>query len=124
MGIIVLAMIGSMLFFISRRSGGLNKNQALWQGIFLDNGEVYFGQVVSENADSVIIKNVYYPTEKNALQQGSANDSKNFSLIKLGNEMHGPFDEMRINRQHILFVEDLRGDSKAVKAIEEYQKKK
>ncbi|MDD5290011.1 MAG: hypothetical protein PHT40_02305 [Patescibacteria group bacterium] len=124
-GIIVLAVIGSVLFFISKKSGGLNKNSSDWQAIFLSNGQTYFGQVVSENNDSVIIRNVYYLVGMTSPQEISETDkNKDFSLIKLGSEVHGPIDEMRINRNHILFVEDLRADSKIVKAIDEYQKKK
>jgi hypothetical protein len=123
--LIILAVIGSILFFMSRRSGGLNRNQSEWQAIFLDNGQTYFGQVNTENDDSVIIKNVYYLVGMtNPQQVAEADKNKDFALIKLGSEVHGPFDEMRINREHILFVEDLRGDSKIVKAIDDYQKTK
>jgi len=38
-------------------------------------------------------------------------------VIKLGGEVHGPQDRMQINRQHILFVENLQDESKVVQAI-------
>jgi hypothetical protein len=125
LAIIILAVVGGVLFFISHRSGGLDKNRSTWQAIFLDNKEVYFGQVISENENSLIVRNVYYMQDNVPLQQGAdAEKLKNFSIIKLGKEAHGPFDEMRINRSHVIFVEDLRADSNVVKAIEEYQNKK
>jgi len=43
-------------------------------------------------------------------------------LIKLGNEIHGPADSMIITKDHILFIEQLKDDSKVVRAIKEYQK--
>jgi hypothetical protein len=43
------------------------------------------------------------------------------NLVKLGGELHGPTDEMRINRDQILLVEDLRTDSNLVKAIDNYK---
>lgn len=45
------------------------------------------------------------------------------TLIKLGAEIHGPTDSIRINRDHILFVETLKDDSKVVKAITDYRAK-
>ena len=46
------------------------------------------------------------------------------SLIKLGNELHGPTDEMRITRSHILFIEDLKNDSAVVLAIKTFRGEK
>ena len=40
-----------------------------------------------------------------------------FTLIKLGGELHGPKDQMTINRNQILFIEELKADSKVVTAI-------
>ncbi|MDO8599214.1 MAG: hypothetical protein Q7S02_03830, partial [bacterium] len=31
---------------------------------------------------------------------------------------HGPTDEMRINRDHVLFIEQLRSDATVVRAID------
>jgi len=44
-------------------------------------------------------------------------------LIKLGGEVHGPEDYMDVSVEHILYTEDLRGDSKIVQAIAEYTAK-
>jgi len=45
-------------------------------------------------------------------------------LIKLGKELHGPKDQMVLNRDHILFIEELSSDSKVVKSIEKYNQEK
>jgi len=58
------------------------------------------------------------------LHQGADQLPKDFPLVKLGNEVHGPYDEMRINRQHIIFVEDLRQDGKIMQAIQKYKANK
>jgi hypothetical protein len=41
--------------------------------------------------------------------------------VKLGNEMHGPQDQMFIRNEHVLFVENLKDDSKVVQAIQQHQ---
>jgi hypothetical protein len=42
-------------------------------------------------------------------------------LVKLGNELHGPVDEMHISKAQILFYEDLKTDGQVVKAIQAYK---
>jgi hypothetical protein len=56
-------------------------------------------------------------------QEGTAAQSSTqseLSLVKLGNELHGPQDEMKINASQVLFTERLRSDSKVVDAITRY----
>ena len=126
--IIVILIIMALLVYLvlqdNHKTGGLSKNESQWQAIFLSNDQVYFGQVISENKDSVIIKNIYYLQDQISLHQGASQLLKDFSLIKLGNEVHGPYDEMRINRHHIIFVEDLRSEGKIMQAIDKYQQNK
>lgn len=43
-------------------------------------------------------------------------------LVKLGDELHGPKDEMRINRDQVLLWENLKGDSKVTDAIKNHRK--
>jgi hypothetical protein len=61
-------------------------------------------------------------------EAGEANpgsvDTDNFSLVKLGNEIHGPEDNMSVNLEHVLFVENLKPESKVVEAIREYRDRK
>jgi hypothetical protein len=42
------------------------------------------------------------------------------TLIKMGNEIHGPMDSMLINRSQVVLVEDLKNDSRVVQAINDY----
>lgn len=39
------------------------------------------------------------------------------TLVKLGTEVHGPTGDLKLNRDQILFVENLREDSQVVQAI-------
>ena len=96
-----------------------------YQAVFLSNGQVYFGKVTDVNKDTLVLEDIYYLRIAQALQAGSEDDEQitgdNFSLIKLGNEIHGPQDRMNINLNHVLFVEDLGDDSKIVEAIGRYK---
>ena len=96
---------------------------AAYQAVFLTNGQVYFGSVDDDTADPVVVRDIYYLQVTQQLQPdpnagGESQQVPQVSLVKLGDELHGPTDEMRITRSHVLFVEDLKDDSDVVKAIE------
>lgn len=116
-----------VLGFLSWWSGmGLFSSD--YQAVFLVNGQVYFGKVASRlNASFMTLKDVYYlqinqqlqPVEEGQPQQP---EQPQFLLVKLGTqEIHGPKDEMYINRDQISFVEDLRSDSQVIQAIKQFR---
>ncbi|NUM25693.1 MAG: hypothetical protein HUU49_03680 [Candidatus Buchananbacteria bacterium] len=136
--IIVLVIIGGGVYLIASYTGvgtglipGTSYFQNTWQAVFLTNGQVYFGKVSKIGSDSVVLHDIYYlqvvtqplqrsqdepaPTEEEQ-QQGQ----QRLTLIKLGNELHGPRDEMIINRDHVILMEDLKEDSRVVQAINDY----
>ena len=94
-------------------------------GVFLANGQVYFGTIASETKEKLMLKNIYYIQLKNNGQNGQADTSaqSDVSLLKLGNELHGPEDAMEINQSAVLFVEKLKSDGKVAKAIAAYDTK-
>lgn len=93
-----------------------------WQAVFLTNGQFYFGHIEKENNRDVYLSEVYYLESSNPLQQdGQPTPRGELSLVKLGNELHGPVDTMILNRDHVLFTEDLRDDGKVVQAIMRHQ---
>jgi len=98
-----------------------------WQAVFLSNGQVYFGKIQSYNGSFLSLKDIYYLQVVQApLQQtqegeaAQAQGQNELSLVKLGNELHGPEDAMKINADHVLFTEKLKSDSKVVDAISRY----
>ena len=97
-------------------------NPSKYQAVFLSNGQAYFGKVSDVNSQTLVLEDIYYLRAVQNLQTGQEDGetADNFSLIKLGDEIHGPEDKMNINLSHVLFVEDLKDSSKVVKAIEEY----
>jgi hypothetical protein len=98
--------------------------QSKWQMISLTSGEVYFGEVFKEDEFYLSLRNIYYLKEKGGLHQSSGVSQKeDFSLIKFGREIHQPFDQMRINRQQVLYIEDLKKESKIIQAIMDYENK-
>lgn len=118
--LILIVLVACLIF--NFYFAGLRGEKKSWQAIFLTNGQVYFGKIIRETKGILVLKEVYYlqvtPVDKESESQPQ------LSVIKLGQEPHGPTDEMRINKEHILFVEDLKPDSEVAKTIEEYKKGK
>lgn len=97
-----------------------------YQALFLSDGDVYFGKIGALTAESVTLNKVYYLKEARDLQtsDAEATASPDFQLVKLGNqELHGPEDTMIVNREHVLFWENLKEDSAVVKAIKDFEQK-
>jgi hypothetical protein len=87
-----------------------------WQAVFLTNGQAYFGHVARVTPNWLTLRDVHYLQTTPSVQPGAT--TPDIAIMKLGKELHGPEDAMRINREHILFIETLRNDSAVVRTIE------
>ncbi len=134
LALVLLALIVGGVLFRSRLFPSENPNvvkedqtSSGYQSIFLTNGQVYFGKLSGTTASYATLNDVYYLQVTSPPLQGSQEGQaqqpqQQLSLVKLGKELHGPVDEMKINREHILFYEDMKDDGQVMKAIREYQK--
>jgi len=122
--IIILIVIILGLVFMLVKDRIVNYSSE-WQAVFLSDGDVYFGKVIKINEQELILQNIYYLKERQNLQGGGASANVgDISLIKLGDEKHGPTDEMQINRDKVMYVESLKEDSRVVEAILKHENKK
>jgi hypothetical protein len=132
--VIVLVIVG-VLFrdkLMGSQTGSTVTKGSGYQAVFLTNGQVYFGKLSGESGDYATLKDIYYLQVTQPPLQGSQTGTTGaaaqpqaqpqLSLVKLGNELHGPVDSMQINRDQILFFEDMKDDGKVMQAIREYQK--
>lgn len=102
-----------------------------YQAVFFTDGQVYFGKLSSLNDNYMKLRDIYYlqaPASEvqetegtNSPQRSTNSSSNNVQLIKLGEEVHGPDDEMVISRDQILFYENLKTDGKVSKSIEQHK---
>jgi hypothetical protein len=124
----VLAFVFKDTLINGRESNAGKNVEPSYQAVFLANGQVYFGRLSEPNSQYVTLKDIYYLQVVQQQLQGQqysqqTGQAPQISLVKLGNELHGPEDEMKISRSQILFYEDLKPDSQVVKAIKDYQSK-
>ena len=135
--VVVVLLLGIMVypaikdkFADSRSEKGIDENA--YYAVFLSNGQVYFGHLADISKDHPELTDIYYlqlnqqqqqvqvqPAEGEQPELQDQSQEPELSLVKLGDELHGPEDKMVLNMQHILFYEKLKDDSNVVKAIKE-----
>ena len=133
--ILVIAVIlsvltaGVLIGWLNRSSSsatqdiGIDKNK--YQAVFLVGGQLYFGRLELVDDDYLKMRDVWYIQSSDPINiKDTATDSSGVSdnsvkLIKLGGEIHGPEDMIMFNRDQILFIENLKPDSKVVQAIKD-----
>lgn len=126
--ILLIIIFGLGGFFLIKKENTFQEYpEDLWQAVFIDNGQVYFGHVKDVNKNDVVIENIYYlqvvaqPLQRSFADTGGDQPDQQLTLIKLGNEIHGPQDAMDINRQHVVLIENLKSDSRVAEAITNYE---
>ena len=130
--ITILIVLGVLGYVFRDKLTKISRDTSLsnFQAVFLTNGQVYFGRLSDSGGGRyVTLEHIYYlqvtpvlqtKTEGQPGTQASAQQQQ-MSLVKLGSELHGPEDEMRINRDQILFIENLKEDGRVVQTIKDYE---
>lgn len=127
--VVVLVLLGVWYFAFNKGTAAVNKDE--YQAVFLTNGQVYFGKLQNVNGNYLGLSDVYYLQVNQSLQPKSSDkkadtssaDNSQLKLVKLGNEIHGPEDQMQVSAKQVLFWENLKNDGKVAQAIANYQKK-
>lgn len=122
--VLVVAVLLSVVFAKNTTNEEQYVDKSKLQAVFLNGGQVYFGNVKDLNSQYLKMSNIYYlrvnqQVQPDQQQNQAAND---ISLVKLGCELHGPEDDMVINREQVIFWENLKDDGQVAKAVAEYVK--
>ncbi len=125
----VTVLLAGVAIFLGTSSSGKYAENALlekdrYQAVFLNGGQVYFGKVNGLNNRFMVLEDIYYLRVNQQVQPNQStntNQNTDISLAKLGNELHGPQDRMVINRDQVMFWENLKDDGQVVKAISDYK---
>ena len=130
-----VAILATLMLLFMVLGGGKDLNSAVnkdqYQAVFLNSqdGQVYFGKLEAYNEQYYRLTDIFYVRVEQKIQpegQASAASTsqaqQSISLAKLGNELHGPEDEMFISKDKVLFWENLKESGQVVTAIREYKK--
>ena len=106
-----------------------SKEASEYSAVFLANGQVYFGKLTDPSRQYVALTDVFYLRIQQQLQpredkEEEGQPRRETQLIKLGEELHGPVDEIKINRDQVLFIERMKTDSRVVQGIKKFYDQK
>lgn len=124
----IALLVAALAVFVSTGGDKSEKeylNPDKFQAVFLNGGQVYFGKVRELNDKFLTVDNIYYLRVNEQAQQATNTNQQtqqDISLAKLGCELHGPEDQMVINREQVTFWENLKDDGQVAKAIAEFVK--
>ena len=97
-----------------------------YQAVFLTNGQVYFGKLSRVGTETYKLNKIFYlqASQTNAEDANNPQQTEtagsDVQLIKLGSEVHGPEDQMVIDKGQVLFYENLTKEGKVAQTIEKY----
>jgi hypothetical protein len=127
-GVVLLISIGVWVSYLALRNSSVSSHIEgnKYQAVFFTNGQVYFGKLSPLAGGYMKLQDIYYLQTKSSTDAGNpqatAEDNSNdVELIKLGNEIHGPEDEMIISKDQVLFFENLKQDSTVSSSIKKSQ---
>ena len=121
-GAIVVLLLALVTFIALGGNGnkeGKYVDSKKLQAVFLQTGQVYFGKL-KVNDGAYVLTNIYY-LQTSSTGTGTA-ASSSVSLVKLGCELHQPFDQMIINHSQITFWENLQDGGQVGTAVAKFVK--
>jgi hypothetical protein len=121
--IVLLIALVAVISFGGPKAESKYVDTSKLQAVFLNTGQVYFGNVSSLNSKYFVLTNIYYLQTSNGSNASTTDTSNtNVSLVKLGCEWHEPLDKMVINSDQVTFWENLGDNGQVAKAVATFEK--
>ncbi|HET7060292.1 MAG TPA: hypothetical protein VFH99_03200 [Candidatus Saccharimonadales bacterium] len=125
--VILLVALVAVIGFSGNKTEDKYVDTSKLQAVFLNTGQVYFGNIKSLNNKYFVLTNIYYLQQTNSngsssSGSSSSNAGSNVTLVKLGCELHEPYDQMVINSDQVTFWENLQDNGQVAKAVSSFQK--
>jgi hypothetical protein len=123
LAVAILLVFVALTVFSTTKNGeeGFVDNSKL-QAVFLNTGQVYFGKIKTLNSKYFVVKDIYYLQTSSGSTTATASSNTSVSLVKLGCELHEPYDQMVINATQVTFWENLQDNGQVAKAVATFQK--
>lgn len=121
--VILLIALVALVSFGGGKSEDKYVDSSKLQAVFLNTGQVYFGNIKTLNNKYFVLTNIYYlqTTNNNGSSSSSSNANSSVTLVKLGCELHEPYDQMVINSDQVTFWENLQSNGQVAKAVATFQ---
>lgn len=116
--IVLAALLIGIYFAVWKKQNMPKVDPQSYQAVFLNNNQQYFGHLNNIETPYPYLTDIYYIQIQPGGNTATVPEGESkFTLIKLGNEIHGPQDVMYLNPQNILFWENLRADGQVMQGI-------
>lgn len=124
--VIVVAILG-VGYWAMTQGWFMKNNQGGIKAVFLENGQVYFGKITRETSQEVQLTDVFYIQVQDQVQPATTEGGQPTTisvptLTKRGDELHQPYGNLRLNRQHIVAIENVGAESQVAKQMAELKK--
>ena len=115
--VMLVAIVG--LIYVGNGSEARFVDSSKYQAVEISDGvngivQIYFGHVVKINDRFLVLRDIYYVAGSLTLRTSQA---VTYTPTKLGCEFVGGYDQMVINRDHVVLWENLRSDGPIAKKI-------
>lgn len=117
--IVLVVVFGGWAYYTGAMETKQTIDKDTFQAVFLSNGQVYFGKLENVGPAYLVLNDVYYLQVQEIQPQPEEDNGSQIQLIRLGNEVHQPEPNMTISKDHVLFWENLKEDSRVVETIRE-----
>jgi len=87
-------------------------NPGQFQGVYLSNGQAYFGHLEEMNEEYAILKDVHFLRAKD-----QESPQQSIDVIRMVDSVHSPENIMYIPKDKIIFWQNIQRESPLVKAI-------
>lgn len=120
--LLVIALAAAAWFVLGSKKVDTGIDNTKYQAVFLSNGQIYFGKLYTHSDETMRLTDGYFPqaqADASADDEEATDTSGGIQLIRLGDEVYGPENEIFISKDQILHYENLRTDSKVARLIQQ-----
>ncbi len=114
--VIIIAAGAVYGFILYNKKPAADLSSSNYYAVFLQNGEVYFGELAGDSQNELRLRNPYF-LQTNGEDPQTVLATSGFVIMKVAKQQHQPVNEMYINKIHVIYREPLRADSQLVESI-------
>ena len=122
--VLVLVAVAGWFVWSNTKNIGAAIDESKYQAVFLANGQIYFGKLQSYNNEYFRLTTGYSAQATTSDtdqtdQEETTTPNSDVQLIRLGDEVYGPENEIFITKEQVLHFENLKKDSKVTHLIDQ-----
>lgn len=130
---LAIILFAAQIWLYGLRYQSLFGNDTTYSAVTLSNGQTYFGHLKKYSLGTFVLTDVYYlqqsatgttadttattNTNTNTTADTTGQTNSGLQLVKLTNDIHKPMDFLVINRDNLIFWQQLQTDSPIISAI-------